>query len=314
VGVKVILIVIGYPLIVALTFFIFPLTIGAAAWLALKKVKEFNVLKEGVRRVRDGDLRHKADIPGKGEFAKLAAGLNSITDGLHKAVENEIKSERLKTELITNVSHDIRTPLTSIITYVDLLKNEKDQVKISEYLEIIDQKSQRLKVLTDDLFEAAKASSGNMTVNFEKIDIVSLITQGLGELDDKIQESGLEFKMVHPENKVYIKADGKLLWRAIENLLANIFKYALAGSRVYIDIIDSGPEAALIIKNISASELNISADELMERFIRGDKSRSSQGSGLGLSIAKSLIEIQKGSFKIAIDGDLFKAVIQMSKV
>jgi signal transduction histidine kinase len=313
VGVKVILIVIGYPALVALTFFIFPLTIGAAAWLALKKVKEFNIIKEGVRKVKDGDIHHKLDISGNGEFAKLAADLNSITDGLHKAVENEIKSERLKTELITNVSHDIRTPLTSIITYVDLLKNEKDQIKISEYLEIIDQKAQRLKVLTDDLFEAAKASSGNIAVNFEKIDLVSLITQGLGELDDKIQDSKLEFKMSYPENKVYIKADGKLLWRAIENLLSNIFKYALTGSRVYIDIIDFGPDVLLIIKNISACELNISPDELMERFIRGDESRSSQGSGLGLSITKSLIEIQKGSFNIEIDGDLFKAIIQMSK-
>lgn len=313
VGVKVVLIVIGYPALVALTFFMFPITIGAAAWLALKKVKEFNIIKEGVSKVKDGDIRHKVDVPGNGEFAQLAADLNSITDGLHKAVENEIKSERLKTELITNVSHDIRTPLTSIITYVDLLKNEKDQVKLSEYLEIIDQKSQRLKVLTDDLFEAAKASSGNIPVNFEKIDIVSLITQGLGELDDKIQDSNLEFKLSHPENKVYIKADGKLLWRAIENLLSNIFKYALTGSRVYIDITDSGPEVSLIIKNISACELNISPDELMERFIRGDESRSSQGSGLGLSITKSLIEIQKGSFNIEIDGDLFKAIIRISK-
>lgn len=313
VGVKIIVIGIGYPLIVALTFFIFPITIGAAIWVALKKTKEFMAIKEGVRRVKDGDLHHKVDVSGKGEFAKLAADINSITDGLYKAVGNEIKSERLKTELITNVSHDIRTPLTSIITYVDLLKNEKDQEKVGEYLEIIDQKSQRLKVLTEDLFEAAKASSGNMPVNYERIDILSLITQGLGELDDKIQERKLEFKINQLKDKVYIQADGKLLWRAIENLLSNIFKYALEGSRVYIDIIDLGTEVKLIIKNISAYELNISSDELMERFKRGDESRSSQGSGLGLSIAKSLIEIQKGSFSIEIDGDLFKAVIQMGK-
>ena len=314
VGVKVVLMVIGYPIIVAMTFFMFPLTLGVAAWIALKKLKEFNAIKEGVRRVKDGDIHHKVDIFGSGEFAKLAADINSITDGLYKAVGNEIKSERLKTELITNVSHDIRTPLTSIITYVDLLKKERDQVKVGEYLEIIDQKSQRLKVLTEDLFEAAKASSGNVPVNFEKIDIVSLITQGLGELDDKIQDRKLEFKFCHPKDKVYIKADGKLLWRAIENLLSNILKYALEGSRVYIDIIDLGNGVTLIIKNISTYELNISSDELMERFKRGDESRSSQGSGLGLSIAKSLIEIQKGSFNIEIDGDLFKAIIQMTKV
>ncbi len=313
VGVKAVLIVVGYPLAVAATFFMFPVTLGVAAWIALKKVKEFKAVKEGVRKVKDGEIHHTINISGNGEFAKLAADINGITDGLNKAVANEIKSERLKTELITNVSHDIRTPLTSIITYIDLLKKEKDQAKTVEYIDIIDQKSQRLKILTDDLFEAAKASSGNIPAHLEKIDLVSLITQGLGELDDKIQECKLEFKLSHPEDKIYIKADGKLLWRAVENLLSNIFKYALRGSRVYIDILESETWVALIIKNISAYELNISSDELMERFKRGDESRSSQGSGLGLSIAKSLVEIQKGSLDIEIDGDLFKAIIKMGK-
>ncbi len=313
VAVKVVLIVIGYPIIVAVTFFIFPITIGAAAWLAFKKVKEFNALKEGVEHVKNGDLNYTLNLPGDGELAKLAADINTITDGLNKAVENEIKSERLKSELITNVSHDIRTPLTSIITYVDLLKNEKDQDKAAEYIDIIDQKSQRLKILTEDLFEATKASSGNIPVNYEKIDIVSLLTQGLGELDDKIQGRRLEFKLNYPSDKIYIQADGKLLWRAIENLLFNILKYALEGSRVYIDIMDAGSQITLTIKNISAYELNIPSAQLMERFKRGDESRTSQGSGLGLSIAQSLIEIQKGSFNIEIDGDLFKAIIQMPK-
>ena len=313
VGVKVVVIVIGYPILAALTFFMFPITLGAAAWLALKKVKEFNAIKEGLQKVKEGDIHHTIAVSGNGEFGRLAADINSITDGLNKAVDNELKSERLKTELITNVSHDIRTPLTSIITYVDLLKNEQDQTKSAEYLEIIDQKSQRLKILTEDLFEAAKATSGTIPVNYEKVDIVSLVTQGLGELNDKIEELKLELKLNHPKDKVYIKADGKLFWRAIENLFSNILKYALEGSRVYIDIIDSGTGVTLIIKNISAYELNISSDELMERFKRGDESRSSQGSGLGLSIAKSLIEIQKGRFHIEIDGDLFKAVIQMPR-
>ena len=313
VGVKIVLIVIGYPVAVAITFFIFPVTLGVAAWIALKKVKEFNAIKEGVRQVRDGDIRHRVTISGEGEFAKLAADINSITDGLHKAVGNEIKSERLKTELITNVSHDIRTPLTSIITYVDLLKGEKDQEKVAKYIEIIDRKSQHLKVLTEDLFEATKASSGNIPVNYERIDILSLITQGLGELGDKIEERHLDFKLSQPTEKVFINVDGKLMWRATENLLSNVFKYALEGSRVYIDILDLGTEVKLIIKNISAYELNISPDELMERFKRGDEARNSQGSGLGLSIAKSLIEIQKGSFNIEIDGDLFKAVILVNK-
>lgn len=311
-GVKVALIVIGYPIAVALTFFMFPITIGIAAWLTLKKVKEYKAIKEGVKKVKDGDIYYKINVAGNGEFASFAADINSITDGLKKAVEKGIKSERLKTELITNVSHDIRTPLTSIITYVDLLKTEQDQLKVKEYLEIIDQKSQRLKILTDDLFEAAKATSGNLPVNFEKIDLVALITQGLGEVDEQIREHKLEFKFNYPQEsqeKVFIKADGKLLSRAVENLLSNIFKYALMGSRVYIDIIDVGTGVTLIIKNISADELNISAEELMERFTRGDKARSSEGSGLGLSITKSLIEIQKGSFNVEIDGDLFKAII-----
>ncbi|EGW41905.1 HAMP domain-containing sensor histidine kinase [Desulfosporosinus sp. OT] len=312
VAVKVVLLALGYPVIVALTFFMFPITLGAAAWLALKKVKDLNAIKAGVKQVKEGDTHFTINVSGDGEFARLAADINSITEGLNKAVDNEIKSERLKSELITNVSHDIRTPLTSIITYVDLLKYEKDQTKASEYIEIIEQKSQRLKVLTEDLFEATKAASGNIPVNFETIDLVSLITQGLGEFDDKIQACALDFKISSRE-KEFIYADGKLLWRAIENLLLNIFKYALAGSRVYINIIDSGSVVILTIKNISAYELNISADELMERFKRGDESRSSQGSGLGLSIAKSLIEIQKGCFNIEIDGDLFKAIIQMNK-
>ena len=313
VAIKVVIAVIAYPVIAGLTFFMFPITIGVAVWLAMKRVKEYNTIKEGVRKVREGDIHHCIDIPGNGELAQLAADINGITDGLNKAVESHLQSERLKTELITNVSHDIRTPLTSIITYVDLLKNETDPVKTKEYIDIIDQKSQRLKTLTDDLFEASKASSGNIPVNLEKIDLVSLLTQGLGELDDQIQERRLEFRINHPEEKVFIKADGKLFWRAVENLLSNVFKYALEGSRVYIDIIDAGSRVSLVIKNISAYELNISSDELMERFKRGDESRSSQGSGLGLSIAKSLLELQKGSFKIEIDGDLFKAVIQIPK-
>jgi signal transduction histidine kinase len=313
VGVKTVLIVIGYPILIAVTFFIFPITIGIAAWFAYKKVKSFHAIQEGVEIIKDGNLQHRIEVEGKGEFSKLAANINSITDGLKNAVNSELKSERLKTELITNVSHDIRTPLTSIITYVDLLKHEKDPSKTEEYIKVLDQKSKRLKILTDDLFEAAKASSGNIPVDLDKIDIVSLITQGLGEVNDKVEAMELEFKLNHPKEKVYMTADGKLLWRSIENLLSNIFKYALARSRVYIDIEDAGNEIRLTFKNISANELNISADELMERFKRGDESRTSEGSGLGLSIAKNLIELQKGKFSLQIDGDLFKAIIYLPK-
>ncbi|MFJ7934025.1 histidine kinase dimerization/phospho-acceptor domain-containing protein [Sporosarcina sp. NPDC096371] len=313
IGVKTVLLVIGYPIVVAATFFMFPITIGLAAWFALKKVKSFNRIKEGVEHIKSGDLHHRIEVDGKGEFSRLAADINRITDGLKNSVDSEIKSERLKTELITNVSHDIRTPLTSIITYVDLLKIENDPEKITEYVDVLDQKSKRLKLLTDDLFEAAKASSGSMPVQLERIDIVSLLTQGIGEMGGKIEASALDVKFAHPTEKVYVKADGKLLWRSIENLFSNIFKYAQPTSRVYIDVEDLGNEVLVTFKNISAYELNISVDELMERFTRGDESRSSQGSGLGLSIAESLIHIQHGKFLVQVDGDLFKAMIYLPK-
>jgi signal transduction histidine kinase len=313
VAIKVIIVVIVYPLIAAATFFLAPITIGVAVWLAMKKVKEFQAVKDGVEKVKAGDIHYEIALSGNGEFAKLAADINSITDGFQKAIGNELKSERLKTELITNVSHDLRTPLTSIITYLDLLKQEEETEKRAEYLGIIEQKALRLKVLTEDLFEAAKASSGTIPVSLGKIDLVALLTQGLGELDERIKERELEFKFTPPQEKIYVTADGKLLWRAIENLLSNILKYALPGSRVYLDILVSGVWVTLTMKNISAYELNISSEELMERFVRGDAARSSQGSGLGLSIARSLLELQKGSFTIEVDGDLFKAVLLLPK-
>jgi signal transduction histidine kinase len=251
-------------------------------------------------------------VEGIPEFKQLSVTINSIADGLKNAVSNQVKSERMKAELITNVSHDLKTPLTSIITYIDLLKSEGLHSENAEkYLGIIDNKSQRLKALTEDLFEAAKASSGSIAVNLEKLDAVSLINQGLGELSDKIEESGLNFKTNMPSSKLLVYADGKLLWRVIENLLSNVFKYALPNSRVYIDTFATAEYVKIIIKNISAYELNINEEELMERFKRGDASRHSEGSGLGLSIAKSLTELQGGSFHIEIDGDLFKATIEL---
>lgn len=312
-GMKTVLIVVGYPILIALTFFMFPVTIGVAAWFAYKKVKEFQAIQDGVAEIKTGNLHHLIDVTSKGEFATLAKNINTITDGLKNAVNNELKSERLKTELITNVSHDIRTPLTSIITYVDLLKQTEDPIIAKGFVEILDQKSKRLKSLTDNLFDAAKASSGNVPVELEKIDVNSLITQGIGELTDKIEANNLQFKVNHSEDKIYVKADGRLLWRSIENLFSNIFNYALEGSRVYIDISDRDDKIQMTFKNISAAELNMTADELMERFKRGDESRSTEGSGLGLSIARSLIELQKGDFSIHIDGDLFKVIIKLPK-
>lgn len=314
VGMKIVVVVIVYPIITAATLFFFPITIGVAVWLALKKVKTFNKIQAGAKMMREGNLQHHIDIDGDGEFATLASNINGINEGFKQAVHNELKNERMKTELITNVSHDIRTPLTSLITYTDLLKTETDPEKIQEYIEILDQKSKRLKLLTDDLFAAAKASSGDIPVDLQEIDIVALVKQGIGEVSEHISTKKLAFKFNYPEEKMYVIADGKLLWRSIENVLSNIFNYALEGSRVYIDINEESDRTVISFKNISKYELNITEEELMERFKRGDESRSGHGSGLGLSITKSLIENQNGKFEINIDGDLFKSIIYLPTV
>ncbi len=278
------------------------------------RARDLKEVMSGIERIKNGELNYKIDTLTNGIYCDMAKGINSIADGLNAAVSNELKSERMKTELISNVSHDIRTPLTSIITYVDLLKNEGlDSKGAPKYLQVLDQKSARLKNLTDDLFEASKASSGNIPVNLEKVEIISLLKQGMGELDDKISSSGLNFKLSHTQNKVFAKADGKLLWRVVENLMSNIFKYALRNSRVYIDISENEHSVQIVMKNISSYELNTDASELMERFKRSDESRSSEGSGLGLSISQGLMNVQSGDFKIEIDGDLFKSTMTIPK-
>lgn len=314
VGVKIVVLVILYPIIAVASLFLFPVTIAVAAWIALKKVQTFKKIQDGARLMREGNIQEPIDITGNGEFANLAANINGINEGFKQAVHNELKNERMKTELITNVSHDIRTPLTSLITYTDLLKRETDPEKRREYIDILEQKSERLKVLTDDLFAAAKASSGDIPVNLQEIDIVALMTQGIGEVSEEITAKNLDFKFNYPADKIDVIADGKLLWRSIENILSNIFNYALENSRVYIDITYENEGILLSFKNISKYELNITEDELMERFKRGDESRTSQGSGLGLSITKSLIENQKGTFEVNIDGDLFKSIIYLPMV
>ena len=216
----------------------------------------------------------------------------------------------MKTELITNVSHDIKTPLTSIINYVDLLKTENiKNEKAKEYIEILEGKSQRLKKLIEDLVEVSKASSGNLKLNIEKINLVELIKQTTGEFEDKFKEKNLIIETNMLDNNIYINADNRYMYRVIENIFSNISKYALEGSRVYIDVNKNKDQAKIEIKNISKEKLNISADELMQRFVRGDKSRTTEGSGLGLSISKSLVELQNGKFNIIIDGDLFKVEI-----
>lgn len=245
------------------------------------------------------------------EFYNVISYINDISNGFENAVEQGIKSERLKAELITNVSHDIKTPLTSIINYVDLLKNENiENEKAKEYIEVLDNKSQRLKKLILDLVEASKASSGNIELTLEKIGVLELIKQSIGEFEDKFEEKKLEIVKSIPEKEIYIKADSRHMFRIIENLFENITKYALENSRVYVDINQKENRVKIEIKNISKEKLNISEDELMQRFVRGDKSRSTEGNGLGLSISKSLAELQNGTFKIVIDGDLFKTELE----
>ncbi|MDD4679012.1 MAG: HAMP domain-containing sensor histidine kinase, partial [Tissierellia bacterium] len=267
------------PLLIAGILFI-------STYIIYNKVTHFHKIQEGLQVAKNGDYDYKIRLEGNGEFRRLSEDINEITSGLKSAVQNEVRSEKLKTELITNVSHDIKTPLTSIISYVDLLKREGlNSQNAPKYLDVLERKSNRLKNLTEDLFEAAKATSGSIQPKFERVHINSLIEQLLGELDEKINESQLIFKVTASNEKIYAMADGRLLSRVMENLLSNIFKYTLKGSRVYIEISEEGDSVYVSFKNISAYELNIPVNELMERFKRGDESRSSEGSGLGLAIA-----------------------------
>lgn len=276
------------------------------------RINSFTKLEAGLKEIYEGNNKtrlYKDDF--SKEFGNCVDYVNDISNGIEKAVEESLKSERLKTELITNVSHDIKTPLTSIINYVDLIKKENiDNEKLKEYVEILDNKSQRLKKLTEDLVEASKASSGNVSLNLEEIGLVELLNQLIGEYKDKFEEKNLEIVSNLSKVNVKIKADSKYLYRVIDNLFGNISKYALEGSRVYIETeIIEGGKIKTILKNISKDKLNISEEELMQRFVRGDKSRTTEGSGLGLAIARSLTELQKGTLDCKIDGDLFKVEV-----
>lgn len=269
-------------------------------------------IKVGGERIASGDLEHKIDTKYMVlDFKEFSENLNSINDGLQFAVNEKMKSERFKTELITNVSHDIKTPLTSIINYVDLLKKQEIQNDTAnEYIAVLDRQSERLKKLVEDLVEASKASTGSLPVNLAPCDIGVLLSQMIGEFDEKFKKAELNTVLKMPPKNVIIKADARHLWRVIENLLNNICKYSQNGTRVYIDVAVVGSKAVVTFKNISRYELNINPDELMERFVRGDKSRNTEGSGLGLSIAKSLTEIQNGKMDMSVDGDLFKVTLQ----
>ncbi len=275
----------------------------------IKIIKEYSQIENKLKDVYNGNNQTELkEEDFSMVFKSSVKYLNNISNGLENAVQERMKSERMKAELITNVSHDIKTPLTSIINYVDLLKKEDiANEKANEYINILDNKSQRLKKLTEDLIEASKVSTGNVSLNLEKINIVELIKQAIGEFEDKFQNKNLQIIVNCQENEININADSRYMYRIVENLFSNIYKYALENSRVYIDIsIVDGTNVVIEMKNISKDKLNISADELMQRFVRGDRSRNTEGSGLGISIAQNLTELQNGTFELKLDGDLFK--------
>lgn len=291
--------------------FILSLVIFVAACFGAWQMKS---LKAAGERMARGEIDEKIDTQHMyWEFKHHAKNLNSIGDGMAAAVEQRMKSERLKTELITNVSHDIKTPLTSIVNYVDLLQKPHTPEQEAEYLEVLDRQSKRLKKLTEDLVEASKASTGNMNVNIVRTNTREIIEQSLAEYGRRMEQGNLSIIVKIPEEPPQAMADGRLLWRVLDNLFNNVVKYALPGTRVYITSELDGGDAVISVKNISRDPLNISAEELMERFVRGDASRHTEGSGLGLNIAQSLVNLMHGRFSLSVDGDLFKAEIRLPK-
>lgn len=314
--------IVTISILIGLIFKEFGILLDIVFWIwcyykIMKEVDKFKQIHDATEKIYKGDTNIKLDESlYTGVLKELAIYINDIAGGFSNAIKESLKSERLKTELITNVSHDIKTPLTSIINYVDLLKQENIQnEKAKEYIEVLDNKSQRLKKLIEDLVEASKASSGNIKINKEVLNVKELINQVTGEFEDKFNSRGLNIISKLPEETVYIKADSRYLYRVLENTYSNVAKYAEENTRVYIDcILEEENTVAIYVKNISKDELNISADELMQRFVRGDKSRNTEGSGLGLSIAKSLTELQDGTFNIYLDGDLFKVAIKFKRV
>ena len=270
----------------------------------------FGTLLESTKRMSKGDLETKVeDKLLLGSFKEYATHLNALADVAVDAARKQMKSERMKAELVTNVSHDIKTPLTSIINYVDLLQKAETEEQSAEYLEVLDRQSQRLKKLIDDLMEMSKASTGNMALELAVVDPVEAVNQALGEFSDKLAAAELIPVFHAPESALRIMADGRLTWRVLSNLLSNTVKYALPGTRLYIDIAQAEGKVLISLKNISREQLNVSSDELMERFVRGDASRNTEGSGLGLNIAQNLMELQKGKLQLLVDGDLFKATM-----
>ena len=290
--------------------------------LIVRKVGKLAEIRAGVIEVKSGNLTHKISVKEdengpKTDLDQLASDINHISEATNAAVQNEIKNQRLKTDLISNVSHDLKTPLTSMVSYLDILEKEGlDSPDAPAHLAIVKEKTERLKTLTEELFEAAKASSGNIPCEIEDIDVSALIDQSLAEMGDRLAKKKLKIKKNFKTDNTLVLADGKLLYRVFENLLSNISKYALDRSRVYIDVSEASTakdKLLVEVKNISKAELNISPDELMERFTRGDSSRNTEGSGLGLAIAKDLTTLMGGVFEISIDGDMFKASVMLDR-
>ena len=283
----------------------------AGLYFVIRIMRQLKALQTAAQKLAAGDLTYTVDTEKMYPVLKEHGDdLNAVSVGMSRAVNERMKSERFKTELITNVSHDLKTPLTSIVSYVDLLKKEPTESEAArEYIEVLDRQSQKLKKLTTDLVDASKASSGALPVNLEKIDLGELLRQSAGEYTEKFAAANITPVLNVPETETYVTADGRLLWRVLDNLLGNAVKYAQSGTRLYLELTPGETETVLTLKNISREPLNIPAEELMERFVRGDGSRHTDGSGLGLSIANSLMELMGGKLMLTLDGDLFKAAL-----
>ncbi|MFY0761250.1 HAMP domain-containing sensor histidine kinase [Metabacillus dongyingensis] len=275
-----------------------------------KRIGYFNKIVANSNDIMLGNLETDLPVKGKTALATLASNMNALKHGVKASHQKQVKSERLKTELITNVSHDLRTPLTSIISYTELLKNPNlSEDERDSYVQIVDRKSQRLKILIDDLFEASKMASGNIDLVKQKVDIAQLLQQALAEYNEAISQSSLQFRVTHSDEPVYAVVDGQKMWRVFENLIGNILKYSLENTRVYLSVKKNGDQVLISFKNVTKYELSENTDELFERFKRGDSSRHTEGSGLGLTIAKSIVELHGGRLEIEVDGDLFKVTI-----
>ena len=299
-------------------FFVLIILFGIQLWFLIyfvNKLGYLNDIMKGVHRIKEGEINYKIEEKNDIYFSSLANDINNISQGLENSIEQRIKSERMKSELITNVSHDLKTPLTSIINYVELIKKEENiqPEYLKDYVQVLDKKSKRLKILIEDLFEASKASTGNIELELVRLDLKQLLQQSIGELEDKLEEANLSLRVNLTEEDTYVLADGRRLYRVFENLLCNISKYSLENTRVYIDVTKEDGKIITTMKNISSYELNFDPEEIMERFKRADESRNTEGSGLGLAIARDLVSLQGGNMSIEIDGDLFKSKVVMDE-